>query len=401
MEGMFYGCSSISDLDLSNFNMENCYKEKEEDDDRYDNYHMFEFYLDTPPATTTIVKSQLKRLKTPYNVNFDLYIETSDELYYECENISTLSGQYENYYKTKISEGTEYSLTYDQSKWFPDKGWVEEYSIFGNNPITLSFIEFIGAPQYYTYAGKLSTGIDVYYYYDADNTCNIGFVNEYGQIYFPEDSSELFAYEKSTYYNFSNVNTSKVKNMEYMFKNLLVEELDLSKFNTSNVTNMCGMFMYDSYLNTSARTLKTLTLSSSFKTYNVADMSYMFFCCSSLKILNLSSFSIYSGVKVDYMLNECSALEEIHCPYVVYVDISLPHTMYRYVYSTNIISSTYAGYILYNVSGKMFSETNPEPSVLDDEIVYDKIIAILSDEKKRLFISSKKKEVGGEDSLAG
>jgi len=54
-----------------------------------------------------------------------------------------------------------------------------------------------------------------------------------------------------------------------------LESIDLSSFNTNNVTNMSYMFCYCS-------SLKSLDLSS-FNTNNVTNMSYMFDGCSSLK----------------------------------------------------------------------------------------------------------------------
>ena len=71
--------------------------------------------------------------------------------------------------------------------------------------------------------------------------------------------------------------------MKYMFyKCSLLTKLNLSKFNTKNVTDMQYLFAYCS--------LKTLILSS-FNTQNVIDMSSMFYKCSSLTTLFLSSFN--------------------------------------------------------------------------------------------------------------
>ena len=63
-----------------------------------------------------------------------------------------------------------------------------------------------------------------------------------------------------------------------------LKELDLSSFDTSQVTNMSDMFC-------ECEALLTLDLSS-FDTSQVADMSSMFYRCSSLKKLNVSSFNL-------------------------------------------------------------------------------------------------------------
>ena len=58
-----------------------------------------------------------------------------------------------------------------------------------------------------------------------------------------------------------------------------LESIDLSSFNTNNVTNMSCMFCKCS-------SLKSIDLSS-FNTNNVTNMSFMFFGCSSLKKENV------------------------------------------------------------------------------------------------------------------
>lgn len=128
---------------------------------------------------------------------------------------------------------------------------------------------------------------------------------------FPEDSSHLLAfyaqvrcdsYSQITSINLNNaVDTSKVKNMSYMFAQAApiavycrshrygcgystnsINDLDLSNFDTSNVTDMSYMFMGNQSAN--------LNLSS-FNTSNVTSMSYMFSSCAA-DVLDLSSFTL-------------------------------------------------------------------------------------------------------------
>ena len=95
----------------------------------------------------------------------------------------------------------------------------------------------------------------------------------------------MFAYCSSlTSLDLSNFDTSQVTHMLYMFYNCSsLISLDLSNFNTSNVTNMESMFAYCS-------SLTSLDLSN-FDTSQVTDMFYMFPYCSSLTSLNLSNFN--------------------------------------------------------------------------------------------------------------
>ena len=79
--------------------------------------------------------------------------------------------------------------------------------------------------------------------------------------------------------------------------------LDLSSFNTSNVTDMYSMFY-------GCSSLTNLDLSS-FNTSNVTDMDYMFYGCSSLTNLDLSSFNTSNVTYMDYMFYGCSSLTNL------------------------------------------------------------------------------------------
>ena len=83
--------------------------------------------------------------------------------------------------------------------------------------------------------------------------------------------------------NFSNFNTSSVKDMQYMFDGCTsLVSLNLNNFDTSHVENMKAM-LSDLY------SIKFLDLSN-FNTSSVKDMQYMFYGCTSLVSLNLNNF---------------------------------------------------------------------------------------------------------------
>lgn len=105
--------------------------------------------------------------------------------------------------------------------------------------------------------------------------------------------------------NLSGFNTSNVTNMLYMFKGCSsLTSLDLSSFNTSNVTNMYGMF-------SNCNKLTNLVLSS-FNTSNVTDMSYMFENCQLLTIFDVAGFDT-SNVKGVYgMFMGCKSVETLN-----------------------------------------------------------------------------------------
>ena len=90
-----------------------------------------------------------------------------------------------------------------------------------------------------------------------------------------------------TNFNLSSFNTEKVTNMDCMFSYFSgntafesgIEALDLSSFNTSNVTSMKNMFLGCGY-----GSMKSLNLGKNFDTSKVTDMSYMFQYCGRQKL---------------------------------------------------------------------------------------------------------------------
>jgi len=101
------------------------------------------------------------------------------------------------------------------------------------------------------------------------------------------------------------LDTSAVTNMCYMFYRCSsLTSLDLSSFNTENVTNMDSMFDRCS-------SLTSLGLSS-FNTENVTNMNFMFRYCSSLTSLDVSSFNTAKVTGMKYMFYRCSRLKTIY-----------------------------------------------------------------------------------------
>ena len=94
----------------------------------------------------------------------------------------------------------------------------------------------------------------------------------------------------------SNFNTSNVTDMSYMFYGMSnLTTLDLSNFNTSQVTDMKYMFTY-------MFNLTTLDLSS-FNTFKVTDMNHMFSATRNLTTLNLSNFDTSKVINMQYMFS--------------------------------------------------------------------------------------------------
>lgn len=140
--------------------------------------------------------------------------------------------------------------------------------------------------------------------------------------------------------NLLNIDTSKITSMFELFNgsktniygNAIlqqIEELDLSTWDTSNVTDMSGMFnmcinlkkLNISNFNTEnvqnmglmfsgCRSLISLDLSN-FNTINVTNMAQMFSNCYNLKSLNISSFNTENVTQLCCMFYNCESLIDV------------------------------------------------------------------------------------------
>ena len=102
--------------------------------------------------------------------------------------------------------------------------------------------------------------------------------------------------------SFSNNKVTNVYNMLACCGQL--KEINLSSFNTKYITNMAFMFSF-------CYNLTNINLSS-FDTRNVINMQYMFGDCRNLEHLDLSSFNIEKVNDIEHMFNNCSNLTNIN-----------------------------------------------------------------------------------------
>lgn len=117
----------------------------------------------------------------------------------------------------------------------------------------------------------------------------------------------------------SNFNTSKVIKMEDMFSGCsALTFLDVSSFDTSNVTSMLCMFSFCSELT-------SLDLGN-FNTRYVTNMQSMFFGCAKLTSLDLSSFKTDRVKKMMYMFKDCSELKTIYVDSTLWTTAKLTDT---------------------------------------------------------------------------
>ena len=108
------------------------------------------------------------------------------------------------------------------------------------------------------------------------------------------------------YLNLSNFNTNQVTNMMLMFNKChkLKEIKGINNFNTINVINMKGMFQ-------ECFELDYLDLSN-FNTVNVTDMEFMFFKCYKLKeIKGINKFNIAKIILKNGIFDDCFKLKNL------------------------------------------------------------------------------------------
>lgn len=119
-----------------------------------------------------------------------------------------------------------------------------------------------------------------------------------------DSCSYLFYNYSGTELDISRLDTSNATNMYGMFQRCSsLTSLDLSNFDTSNVTTMYSMFEHCSRLT-------SLDLSN-FNTSNVREMYYMFNNCSKLTSLNVSNFNTSKVTNMGNMFQSCSDLTNL------------------------------------------------------------------------------------------
>ncbi|WP_237558525.1 BspA family leucine-rich repeat surface protein [Enterococcus hirae] len=263
MQHMFSGMSSVTSLDLSNF-----------DTSKVTNMNYM--FADTP-LKKLILGDTFKFVGGAGALTSTWMREDGKGTFYSAADFM------KNYGTGDLTAGTYVSVETDT--------WGTSPYMFDEDTGTLT----IGA-------GKLSGYKESPWSSDKVDSKAIKKIVLSGKVVAPENSMSLFS-GKDTNHELTNVteieglsqlDTSKVKNMSWMFCGLSsVTSLDISGFDTSNVTDMACMF----YGMNSITSLEV----SSFDTSNVKDMQKMFRHMSSVTSLDLSNFDTSEVTTMNYM----------------------------------------------------------------------------------------------------
>ena len=274
MSGMFYGCSGLISLDVTNFNTANvtnmrymfkgCFKLKE-------------IYVSDKFVTDDVIDSK--------------------DMFLGCHS---LSGDIDQN-SVKVNDKT-YAKTaggYFRDKAYDNRPWVKYAD--GTLTFRCGYKKTLGENEY-----ALNSGEEKPAWYTLHDDINLvvfeaSFANArptscYAWFQGFENLKQIEGIE--------NLNTANVTDMSYMFKNCSnLAKLDVAHFNTAKVTTMNSMF-------TRCSNLAELDLTH-FNTANVTNMYEMFNGCSNLVKLDVTNFNTAKVTTMFGMFNKCSNLTEL------------------------------------------------------------------------------------------
>ena len=304
MFNMFFGCNSLTDIDLSSFNTSNvtdmgqlfkgCRSLK--------NLNLSSFNTTNVTNMSSMFSgcSSLNSLDLSTSLDLSSFNTTKvpdmSTMFYGCSSLTSLD--ISSFNTTNVTNMSKMfsgcsSLTNLDLSGFNTKNVTDMSSMFSDcsSLTSLDMSGFSFANLTWIKRKDLFSGCSL-----------LTTLNMSGCI-FPDDISCLFiGCSLLTSLNLSKANTAAVTNMRAMFSGCSsLTSLDLSSFNTTNVTDMGGMFW-------GCSSLTSLDLSS-FNTTNVTIMGELFRDCSSLTSLDLSSFNTANVTNMSSMFSGCSSLK--------------------------------------------------------------------------------------------
>ena len=295
MSNMFHGCSALTSLDLSNFNTA---KVKE-----------MGFMFNVCTALTTIYASD----KFVTNqVTYGIYMfygctALKGAIDYDANKTSHTYANCDTGYFTpgcayaEFDEGTG-TLTfkcglskpagaYDLNEGDSGPAWSKQSAKINKVVFDASF------------ANARPTSCKMWFY-NCNNLTEIEGIENLNTVNVTDMNCMFWGCSSLTSLDLSKFDTQKVTDMGFMFSySSNLTSLDLSKFDTQNVTNMVYMFSGCSKL--------TLLNLSKFNTQNLTSMTHMFSCCAGLNSLDLSKFDTQNVTDMEGMFDGCSGFTSL------------------------------------------------------------------------------------------
>lgn len=301
LEEMFYGCKSLTTLDLSEFNTSNMTS--------MDGMFWLCSSLETIYASDNFkAKGSGKNMfngcekLTGYNasnVGIEMAKYISDGGYFTRYQLTGWAEYTESDKTLTFHYDKKYDITNTKKYLLPtsteDTFWTTSSEGICENITKVVFDEdFMNTKPTFGYK----------WFCDMKNLTTITGI-EYFNTSEVTDMRQMFkGCTALTSLNLSTFNTEKVGTMANMFQDCSsLTSLDLSSFNTGKVTDMNSMFQ-------DCKNLTSLDLSD-FNTEKVSDMSNMFNGCRSLATLNLSGMVTSAVTTMKSMFRTCSSLTSL------------------------------------------------------------------------------------------
>ena len=303
MINMFSDCSSLTSLDLSNFNTANV-------------TNMGYMFYDCNSLTSLDISSfdtsnlnnmtnmfgnmiNLDTLKLGTNWEFLSKNGVTKKWRRDGDTIVYTAEELTNFYDGATMAGTYRALPEAYAEFDSSTGQLR---IFRDADETYTNEQVIGTKTYYTDIETI-TGESLPKWNANKSNITSVVIEDYFR---PQTAYAMFnsCSNLTTITGIENLCTTDIENMKVMFYGCSsLTSLDVSSFNTGNVISMENMFK-------SCSGLTNLDLSG-FNTSKVTDMSYMFNECNSLISLDLSSFNTSKVIDMQGMFWGCNNLTSL------------------------------------------------------------------------------------------
>ena len=282
MPSMFFGCSSMTEIDLSNFDTKKV-------------TNMSAMFQRCSKLTNINISSfdtsNITNMSNMFNGCSSLE-GTLDLSHFNMQNVTTIQNMLSSCKSLnilKLNDWNAEKLTNVSGMFNSDTGIVELEMNNFSAPLLENLSSFFGN-TYNEQSPKLSGAITI-----SINNWNIPKVKNLSRMFFMSNKLKTL--------NMEGFNAPSATDTSFMFARCgLLESIDLKDFDTSKVVSMSYMFGGDSIL-------KEIIGLNDFNTSNVTTMSYMFSSCSKLTNINISSFDTSNITNMSNMFNGCSSLE--------------------------------------------------------------------------------------------
>ena len=298
MSYMFYGCSKLTSLDVTNFNTANV-------------------------TNMSSMFSNCLSLTSLYLTNFNTEKVTNmSRMFFSCLSLTTIYAS-SKFVITQVTNSSK--MFYDceklkgEEEWKNDKATDKTFAKIEGGYFSggIPRVKYADGTLTFFLTSKETLGENEYELNSGKNLPEWVKKHIFGITKVVFDTSFANARPTSCYKWFwwcdklkqvegiKNLNTKEVTDMVDMFCDCRdLSSLDVSGFNTGKVTDMSGMF-YECI------SLKLLDVAK-FNTANVKSMSNMFYRCYNLDLLNVTNFNTANVTNMQGMFYSCPALTTIY-----------------------------------------------------------------------------------------